>query len=110
MQGRLLLKLFSQVVQSLQTTDFCEQPLLVTFLYLLQTLPGIGNVLQKGTAGRIYFQLYRVLESQGHLPPYTCVKKNGATHTETILPSEGMKAGLLLSLSLVCRVLKFISS
>lgn len=68
MQVRLLLKLFSQVVQSLQTTDFYEQPLLVTLLHLLQTLPGIGNVLQKGKSGRIYFQLCRALESQGHLP------------------------------------------
>lgn len=68
MQGRLLPKLFSQMVQSLQTTDFYEQPLLVTLLHLLQTLPGIGNVLQKGMPGRIYFQLCRVLESQGRLP------------------------------------------
>lgn len=30
--------------------------------------------------------------------------------TDTMRPSEGMKAGLLLSLSLVCRVLKLISS
>ena len=30
--------------------------------------------------------------------------------TDTILPSEGMKAGRLLILSLVCRVLKLISS
>lgn len=30
--------------------------------------------------------------------------------TETIFPSEGMKAGLLLSRSLVCKVLKLISS
>lgn len=30
--------------------------------------------------------------------------------TETILPSEGMKAGRLLSRSLVCSVLKLISS
>lgn len=31
-------------------------------------------------------------------------------HTDTMRPSDGMKAGLLLSLSLVCRVLKLISS
>lgn len=38
--------------------------------------------------------------TQKQLPPLT----------ETIFPSEGMKAGLLLSRSLVCKVLKLISS
>lgn len=43
--GTLLLELLGEVVESLQTADLGEQPLLVALLHLLQTLPGVGNVL-----------------------------------------------------------------
>lgn len=41
----LLPKLFSQVIQPLEPAYFCEQPLLVAFLCLLQALPRAGDVL-----------------------------------------------------------------
>ncbi len=43
--GALLLELLSQVIESLQAADLGQQPLLVALLHLLQTLPGVGNVL-----------------------------------------------------------------
>lgn len=47
MHGALLLELLSQVIESLQAADLGQQPLLVALLHLLQTLPGIGNILEK---------------------------------------------------------------
>lgn len=47
MHGALLLELLSQVVESLQAADLCQQPLFVAFLHLLQALPGIGNILKE---------------------------------------------------------------
>ena len=47
MEGAFLLELLGQVIHSLQTADLDQQPLLVALLHLLQTLPGIGNVLQE---------------------------------------------------------------
>lgn len=41
----LLLELLGQVVQSFQTADLSQEPLLVTFLNLLQAFPCIGDVL-----------------------------------------------------------------
>lgn len=46
MQATLLPELLSQVVKSLQATDLGQQPLLIALLHLLQTLPGIGNILE----------------------------------------------------------------
>lgn len=45
MVGGFLAKLFSQMVQPLQPTDLCEEPLLIPFLCLVQALPCTGNVL-----------------------------------------------------------------
>lgn len=45
--GTLLLELLSQVIESLQTADLSQQPLLVALLHLLQTLPGVGDILQE---------------------------------------------------------------
>ena len=47
MHRTLLLELLSQVVESLQATDLRQQPLLVALLHLLQTLPGVGDVLEE---------------------------------------------------------------
>lgn len=43
----LLLELLSQVIESLQAADLGQQPLLVALFHLLQTLPRIGNILDK---------------------------------------------------------------
>lgn len=43
--GTFLLELLSQVIHSFQTADLSQQPLFISFLHLLQTLPGIGNIL-----------------------------------------------------------------
>lgn len=45
MHGTFLLKLLSQVIYSFQAADLSQQPLFISFLHLLQTLPGIGNIL-----------------------------------------------------------------
>lgn len=47
MHGALLLELLSQMVESLQAADLSQQPLLVALLHLLQTLPGVGNILEE---------------------------------------------------------------
>lgn len=47
MIGCFLAKLFSQVVQPLQPTDLCKEPLLVAFLCLLQALPCTCYVLNE---------------------------------------------------------------
>lgn len=47
MTGGFLAKLFSQVVQPLQPTDLCKEPLLEAFLCLLQALPCTGYVLNE---------------------------------------------------------------
>lgn len=41
-----LAKLLRQVIQSLQTADLSQKPLLISFLRLLQALPCSGNVLR----------------------------------------------------------------
>lgn len=43
----LLLELLSQVIKSLQAADLGQQPLLIALLHPLQTLPGIGNILEE---------------------------------------------------------------
>lgn len=45
--GALLLELLSQMIESLQAADLGQQPLLVALLHLLQTLPGVGNILKR---------------------------------------------------------------
>lgn len=55
MHGALLLELLSQVIESLQAADLSQQPLLVALLHLLQTLPGIGNVLKKRRRQQQFF-------------------------------------------------------
>ena len=110
MQAALLLELLGQVIQSLQAADLRQEPLLVALLHLLQTFPGVGDVLEerrgreRARGGVRGAPAHRANRQRG---AYFC---EGRRRTDTILPSEGMKAGLLLSLSLVCRVLKLISS
>lgn len=47
MHRTLLFELLSQMINSLQAADLGQKPLLVALLYLLQTLPGIGNILKR---------------------------------------------------------------
>ena len=49
MGGGFLPELLSQVVQSLQPADLCEQPFFIALLRLLQALPGTGYVLVEDT-------------------------------------------------------------
>lgn len=71
MQARLLRKFLSQMIQSFQTTDLREQPLLITLLYLLQTLPSIGNVLQDGRLSMIYTLKIKVLHNAKEEPCFS---------------------------------------
>ena len=45
--GTLLLELLGQVIESLQAADLSQQPLLIALLHLLQTLPGVGDILEE---------------------------------------------------------------
>lgn len=117
-----LAKLLRQVIQSLQTADLSQKPLLISFLRLLQALPCSGNVL------RTKWKIKKITKQNWLSSNTNNDKDSGTAHkynwdyliqdwdllrswlTDTILPSEGMNAGRLLMRSLVWRVLKLISS